>query len=84
MTQAAQTEALRDQGRVLEAREDMLRAKVATAAAQATIALSRYVGFLAGRTSRDPGYARHRTRHTSTGAPVAASAWSAESATCGS
>lgn len=51
--QATQIEALRDAVRVLQAREDLLLAKVETAAAQATSDISRRVGFLEGRASRE-------------------------------
>ncbi len=52
-TQAAQIESLRDAVHVLQAREDMLLAKVEAAASQATGELSRRLGYLEGRASRE-------------------------------
>ncbi len=51
--QAAQIEALRDAVRILQAREEMLLAKLQAEAARATGDLASRIGFLEGRASRD-------------------------------
>jgi hypothetical protein len=51
--QAAQIEALRDAVRILQAREEMLLAKLEAEAARATSDLASRIGFLEGRASRD-------------------------------
>jgi hypothetical protein len=51
--QAAQIEALRDAVHLLQAREELLLAKMQAEAARATSDLASRIGFLEGRASRD-------------------------------